>query len=63
MIRLQARDLRLAVAEAAGLGIRHDATRVARALLDEGTAKGLGELGTPGLYRLYGREAGCENPS
>ena len=53
MIRLQAKDLRLAVEEIDRLGIPARGTRLAKELFDQATEMGLGELGTQGIYKLY----------
>ena len=58
MIKLQAKDLRLAVEEIERLGISAEATRLAKTLFDRATESGLGELGTQGLYKMYLEHSG-----
>ena len=53
MIKLQAKDLRLAAEEIERLGIGAEGTLLAKALFDRATEMGMGELGTQGLYKLY----------
>jgi 3-hydroxyisobutyrate dehydrogenase len=53
MIKLQAKDLRLAAEEIERLGIEAEGTLLAKTLFDRANEMGMGELGTQGLYKLY----------
>lgn len=53
MIKLQAKDLRLAAEEIERLGIGAEGTLLAKTLFDRASEMGMGELGTQGLYKLY----------
>jgi len=54
MIRLQAKDLRIAAASMEALGGGFPGTELTNRLFAEATAQGLGEQGTQGLVNLLG---------
>jgi 3-hydroxyisobutyrate dehydrogenase-like beta-hydroxyacid dehydrogenase len=54
MIRLQRKDLRLARESIQALGTGFPAAELALELFTRAEERGLGDLGTQGLIRLYG---------
>jgi len=53
MIKLHAKDLRLASELVSELGLETPGTRLCRELFEQAVARGLGELGNQGLIRLW----------